>query len=55
MVMRARNPGTWTAIGAGVGIVLGTAMGNTPVGLAVGAVLGIAWALFCARRRKSSI
>ena len=53
MVTRARNPGMWTAIGAGVGIVLGTALGNTPVGLAVGAVLGVAWALFAARPRKS--
>ena len=54
MVTRARNPGMWTAIGAGVGIVLGTALGNTPVALAVGAALGVAWALFCARPRKSS-
>ena len=54
MVMRARNPGMWTAIGAGVGIVLGTALGNAPIGLAVGAALGVAWALFCARPRKSS-
>ncbi len=53
MVTRARKPGMWTAVGAGAGLALGTAMGNTPVGLALGAVLGIAWALFAARTRKA--
>jgi hypothetical protein len=52
MVTRARNPGMWTAIGAGAGIALGTALGNTPVGLALGAAMGIGWALFAARMRK---
>ena len=54
MVMRARNPRLWTANGAGVGIVLGTALGNTPIGLALGAVVGVAWAVFVARPRKAS-
>ena len=51
---RARNPGMWTAVGAGAGTALGTALGNTPVGLALGAVIGLAWALFAARGRKGS-
>ena len=38
----------------GVGIVLGTALGNTPIGLALGAVVGVAWAVFVARPRKAS-
>jgi len=54
MVTRARKPGTWTAVGAGAGMALGTALGNTPVGLVLGAALGIAWALFAARERKGS-
>ena len=54
MVTRARNPGLWTAVGAGAGTALGTVLGNTPVGLALGAALGIAWALFAARERKGS-
>ncbi len=55
MVTRARNPGMWTAIGASAGTALGTALGNSPVGLALGAMLGIAWALFIARVRKNTI
>ncbi len=54
MVTRARNPGMWTAVGASAGTALGTVLGNTPVGLALGAMLGIAWALFNARTRKGS-
>ena len=54
MVTRARKPGMWTVIGAGAGTALGTVLGNTPVGLALGAMLGIAWALFNARARKGS-
>ena len=54
MVTRARHPGMWTAVGAGAGTALGTMLGNTPVGLAIGAVLGIAWALFSARNRKQT-
>jgi hypothetical protein len=42
---RARNPGMWTAVGAGAGTALGTALGNSPVGLALGAVLGLALAV----------
>ena len=42
MVTRARRPGMWTAVGAGAGMALGTALGNTPVGLALGAVLTVA-------------
>ena len=54
MVTRARKPGMWTAVGAGAGMALGTALGNTPVGLVLGAALGLAWALFAARERKES-
>jgi hypothetical protein len=54
MVTRARKPGVWTAVGAGAGTALGTALGNPPVGFALGAILGIAWALFNARTRKRS-
>jgi hypothetical protein len=54
MMTRARNPGIWTAVGAGAGTALGTALGNSPVGLALGAVLGLAWSLFAARGRKRS-
>jgi hypothetical protein len=54
MVTRARRPGMWTAVGAGAGTAIGTALGNTPVGLALGAILGIAWALYAARHRKES-
>ncbi len=53
MVTRARNPGMWTVVGASAGTALGTALGNSPVGLAIGAVLGIAWALFSARRKQT--
>ena len=34
MVLRARNPGMWTAVGASVGTAVGTALGNSPIGLA---------------------
>ena len=36
MILRARNPGLWTALGAGAGTAVGTALGNSPVGLALG-------------------
>ncbi len=52
MILRARNPGVWTAIGAAVGTAVGTALGNSPVGLALGAALGLALAVFAARRGK---
>jgi hypothetical protein len=35
-------------------MALGTALGNSPVGLALGAALGLAWALFAARGRKQT-
>ena len=54
MVTRARNPGMWTAVGAGAGTALGTVLGNAPVGLAIGALIGLAWALYNARNRKQS-
>ena len=54
MVTRAKNPGMWTAVGAGAGTALGTALGNTPVGLALGAAIGLMWALYNARNRKQS-
>ena len=55
MIFRARNPRLWTAAGASAGTVIGTALGNSPIGLALGAVLGLAWALFAGRPGKRSI
>ena len=52
MIMRARNPGLWTAIGAGVATAVGTALGNSPIGLALGAGLGVLFAVFAARPGK---
>ena len=49
---RAKNPGLWTAVGAGAGTAVGTALGNSPIGLALGAALGLALALFAARPGK---
>ena len=40
---RAKNPGLWTAAGAGTAV--GTALGNSPIGLALGAALGLALAV----------
>jgi hypothetical protein len=34
---RARNHSMWTAVGAGAGTVVGTALDNSPVGLALSA------------------
>jgi hypothetical protein len=50
--LRARNPGLWTAVGAGAGTAVGTALGNSPVGLALGAALGLALAVFAGRPGK---
>ena len=47
--VRAKHPGLWTAVGAGAGTAIGTALGNSPIGLALGAVLGILWAVFSGR------
>ena len=50
--LRARNPGRWTALGAGAGTAVGTVLGNSPIGLALGAALGLALALFTGRAGK---
>jgi hypothetical protein len=50
--VRARNPGLWTAVGAGAGTAVGTALGNSPIGLALGAALGLAFAVFASRPGK---
>jgi len=47
--VRASNPGLWSAVGAGIGTVAGTALGNSPVGLALGAGLGMLYAIFSFR------
>jgi hypothetical protein len=52
LILRARNPGLWTALGAGAGTAVGTALGNSPIGLALGAALGILWAVFAGRQSK---
>jgi hypothetical protein len=49
---RAKNPGLWTAVGAGAGTAVGTALGNSPIGLALGAALGLALALLAGRPGK---
>lgn len=51
IIVRAKNPGAWTAIGATAGIAAGTAIGNSPAGLALGAFMGLAVALWAARSR----
>jgi F0F1-type ATP synthase assembly protein I len=47
--VRASNPGLWSAVGAGIGTAAGTAVGNSPVGLAVGAGLGLMFAVLSFR------
>lgn len=43
--VRASNPGLWSTVGAGLGTAVGTALGNSPFGLAVGAALGVLFAM----------
>ena len=43
--VRASNPGLWSAVGAGIGTAAGTALGNSPAGLALGAGLGMLFAI----------
>ena len=50
--LRARNPRLWTTAGAGAGTAIGTLLGNSPIGLALGAVLGLALAVLAARPGK---
>ena len=52
--VRARNPGLWTAFGAGAGTAVGTALGNSPIGLVLGAALGILCAVITSRPGKRS-
>lgn len=52
LILRARNPGLWTALGAGAGTAVGTALGNSPIGLALGAALGMLCAVFAGRQGK---
>ncbi|MGH8714378.1 MAG: hypothetical protein ACREYB_10265 [Casimicrobiaceae bacterium] len=47
--VRANNPGLWSAVGAGIGTAAGTALGNSPIGLAVGAGLGLMFAVLSFR------
>ena len=49
IVVRARHPGLWTAVGAGAGTAIGTVLGNSPIGLVLGTVVGILCAMFTAR------
>jgi len=35
------NTGVWTAIGAGVGVAFGAALGNLPLWIAAGAAVGV--------------
>ena len=44
--VRAHHPGLWSAVGAGLGTAAGTALGNSPAGLALGAGLGMLFAMF---------
>ncbi len=53
--VRASNPGLWSAVGAGMGTAAGTALGNSPLGLAVGAALGILFAMLNFRGRTQKI
>jgi F0F1-type ATP synthase assembly protein I len=53
--VRASNPGLWSAVGAGMGTAAGTALGNSPLGLAVGAALGIVFAMLNFRGRAQKI
>ena len=53
--VRAKNPGLWSAVGAGIGTAAGTALGNSPAGLALGAGLGMLFAVLSfrgSRRRQ---
>jgi len=53
--VRANNPGLWSAVGAGIGTAAGTALGNSPAGLALGAGLGMLFAVLSfrgSRRRQ---
>ena len=43
--VRANNPGLWSAVGAGIGTAAGTVLGNSPLGLALGAGLGLLFAV----------
>lgn len=49
IMVRAKNAKLWSALGAGVGLVLGTFVGNSPAGLAIGAMAGFVFALYAGR------
>jgi hypothetical protein len=53
--LRARNPRLWTTAGAGVGTAVGTVLGNSPIGLALGAVIGLALAVLAGRPGKRTV
>jgi hypothetical protein len=53
--LRARNPRLWTAAGASAGTAIGTVLGNSPIGLALGALVGLACALFAGRPGKRTV
>ena len=44
--VRAHHPGLWSAISAGLGTAAGTALCNSPAGLALGAGVGMLFAMF---------
>lgn len=52
--VRASHPGLWSAVGASLGTAAGTALGNSPVGLAVGATLGLVFAVLSFRRGRAN-
>ena len=52
IILRARHPGLWTAVGASIGTAVGTALGNSPIGLALGAGIGVLFAVVAGRPGK---
>jgi len=52
--MNSQHFGLWIALGAGVGVALGTAFGNPGIGVALGAGVGLAFgsAMQAMRQKK---
>ena len=49
IIVHAKNAKLWSALGSGAGLLLGTFVGNSPVGLALGAIAGFGLALYADR------